>query len=228
MSKMLTSGPTSNLPKFWWMLVSNSKSSSPNRIHCRMLTKPSLFSTTFSDNNYCKQQQLLLQQQQPSSSSIPYPPKPIPQTATQKGVPASIYASSSQFEQQQFGRQPQAGAFGWFDPEYDGDENREEQDEEAEDFEDEDEPEIPKALRQAFLKQQAQAAADLEASLNMAMPGSLNVSPSPPATAAPATQAAATPSGWGVKNAAKAVVNGLGNSKALPTPAPAQVDGRRK
>ena len=171
-----------------------------------------------------QQQQLLLQQQQqqqPSSSSMPFPPKPIPQTATQKGVPASIYVSSSQFEQQQYGRQPQPGAFGWFDPEYDGDENREEQDDEEAEFEDEDEPEIPEALRQAFLKQQAQAAADLEASLNMPTPGSLNVSPPPPATTAPPSKAASTPSGWGVKNAAKAVVNGLGNSKALPTPAPA-------
>lgn len=152
---------------------------------------------------------------------MPYPPRPIiPQTSTQKGVPTSIYVSS-QSEQQQFGRQSQPGAFGWFDPENDWDENREEQDEEAEEFEDEDEPEIPEALRQAFLKQQAQAAAELEASLNMPMPGSLNVSPSPPAPTAPATKAAATPSGWGVKNAAKAVVNGLGNSKASPTPAPA-------
>ena len=109
---------------------------------------------------------------------------------------------------------------GWFDPEYDGDENREEQDEEAEEFVDEDELEIREALRQAFLKQQPQAAADLEASLNMAMLGSLNVSPPPPATAAFAFKAAATPSRWGVKNAAKAVVNSLGNNKALPTPAP--------
>jgi hypothetical protein len=166
-----------------------------------------------------QQQQLLQQQQQPSSSSMPFPPKPIPQTSTQKGVPTSIYASSSQSGQQQFGSQSQPGAFGWFDPENDWDENREEQDEEVEEFEDE--PEIPEALRQAFLKQQAQAAAELQASLNMPMPGSLNVSPPPPATTAPATKAAATPSGWGVKSAAKAVVNGLGNSKASPTPAPA-------
>ena len=121
-----------------------------------------------------------------------YPPKPRLQTSTQKRVSTPIHAPSSQLEQQQFGRQPQSGAFGWFDPEYDGDENGEEQDDEAEEFEDEDEPEIPEALRQAFLKQQAPAAANLEASLNMPMPGSLNVSPPPPATTAPATKAAAT------------------------------------
>ena len=46
------------------------------------------------------------------------------------------------------------------------------------------------------MKQQAQAAAELEASLNMPIPGSLNVSPSPPAATAPPSKAAATPSGW--------------------------------
>ena len=91
-----------------------------------------------------------------------YPPKPRLQTSTQKRVPTSIHASS-QLEQQRFGRQSQPGTFGWFDPEDDGDENWDEQDEEAQEFEFEDRPEIPEA-RQAFFKQQAQAAAELEAS----------------------------------------------------------------
>ena len=42
------------------------------------------------------------------------------------------------------------------------------------------------------------------------MRGPLSVSPPSPATTAPASKGAATPNGWGVKNAAKAVVNGLG------------------
>ena len=55
------------------------------------------------------------------------------------------------------------------------------------------------------------------------MRGSLSVIPSSPATAALASKAIAAPGGWGVKNAAKAVVNGLGNSKASLTLAPAAV-----
>ena len=68
------------------------------------------------------------------------------------------------------------------------------------------------------MKHQAKAAAELEASLNLPMRGSLSVRRPSLATTAPASKAAATPGGWGVKNAAKAVVNGLGNSKASTTP----------
>ena len=91
-----------------------------------------------------------------------YPPKPRLKTSTQKRVPTSIHASS-QLEQQRFSRQSQPGTYGWSDSEDDGDDNWEEQDKEAQEFEFEDRPEIPEALRQAFLKQQAQAAAELEA-----------------------------------------------------------------
>ena len=53
-SKMSSSGPTSILPKYWRMLVSNSHSSSRNRIHCCTPTTPSPFiSTTFSNNSCC-------------------------------------------------------------------------------------------------------------------------------------------------------------------------------
>ena len=53
-SKMSSLGPTSILPKYWRMLVSNSNSSSQNRIHCCTPTTPSpLISTTFSKNRCC-------------------------------------------------------------------------------------------------------------------------------------------------------------------------------
>ena len=137
MSKTSSSGPISISPKYWRMLVSNSNSSSPNRIHYR--TPTTLIGTTFSNNSYCNSNSNSFCSSNTNPLRHPCPAHP--------GIR----------------RESQPGAFGWFDSEDDGDKNWKQQDEEAQEFEFEDRPEIPEALRQAFLKQQAQAAAELEA-----------------------------------------------------------------
>ena len=107
----------------------------------------------------------VVHQQPPRPSSAP--PSPTIAVATATATPSAA-ATATLFvihalPTQEIGGKSQTGAFGWFDIEDDGDENWEKQDEEAQEFEFEDRPEIPEALMQAFLKQQAQAAAELEA-----------------------------------------------------------------
>ena len=165
----------------------------------------------------CQTGSTIVHQQPPHPSSAP--PSPTTAIATATAAPSAA-ATATLFvihalPTQEFSGQSQPGAFGWFDPEDDGPggENWQKQDKEAQELEFKDSPEILEALRQTFLKPEAQASAELEAS----QCEGLRVSPPSPATTAPASNLpmlAATPSGWGVKNAARAVVNGLGNSKA--------------